>query len=120
MRAEDGFLLGHLDAMGEAEKLEAAAVGEDGPVPAHEAVQAAQGGDHLFARPQGEMVGIAQDHFRPAWRERCSISSPLTLPCVATGMKAGSLHLAVRRGKDAPPRGTVGIDVQQAEERMAS
>ena len=66
VRAEDGFLLGHFHAMGEAEDLEAAAVGQDRPVPAHEAVQAAQRGDYLFARPQREMIGIAQDHFRPA------------------------------------------------------
>ena len=51
--------------MGQAEQLEAAAVGQDRSVPTHEAVQSAEGGDDLFAGPQCEMIGIAQDHFRP-------------------------------------------------------
>ena len=50
--------------VGEAEDLEAAAVGEDGAVPVHEAVQAAQLGDELVAGPQGEVVGVAEDDLR--------------------------------------------------------
>ena len=69
VRPEDRFLLGHFDQMGEAIELEAAAVGQDRPFPAHEAVQSAQGGNHLFAGPQREMVGVAQDHFRPGGAE---------------------------------------------------
>ena len=46
-------VVGDLADLGEAEDLEAAGVGEDRPVPAHEAVQAAQLGDQLVAGPQG-------------------------------------------------------------------
>ena len=55
--------------VGQAEELKAAAVGEDGPVPAHEGVQAAQVADHGFARPQGEVIGVGQHHLRPGLAE---------------------------------------------------
>ena len=41
--------------------LEAARVGQDRPVPAHEPVQAAEPRDPLVARPQVEVVGVGQD-----------------------------------------------------------
>ena len=47
--------------LGEAVDLEAAAVGEDRPVPVHEAMQAAQLGDEVVAGPQGEVIGVAED-----------------------------------------------------------
>ena len=50
--------------MAEAENLEAAGIGEQGPLPGHEAVQTAQLA-HLFgARPQVEMVSIGQQDLR--------------------------------------------------------
>ena len=64
VRAKDGRLLGDFRVLGQAEELKAAAVGEDRAVPAHEAVQAAQIADHVFARPQRQMIGVAQDHLR--------------------------------------------------------
>ena len=53
VRAEDGGLVVILRLGGQAVDLEAAAVGEDGPVPAHEAVQAAQLGDERRRRAAG-------------------------------------------------------------------
>ncbi len=44
-----------------AEHLVAAGVGEDGPVPAHEAVQPACLLDHVDARPKVKVIGVAED-----------------------------------------------------------
>ena len=44
----------------EAEDLEAAGVGEDGPAPVHEAVQPAMRAQDFVARPQHEMKGVAE------------------------------------------------------------
>ena len=48
----------------EAPHLEAARVGEDRPLPAHEAVQAAVRGDHLEARAQPQVEGVAEHDLR--------------------------------------------------------
>ena len=75
-------------ALGQAEDLKAAAVGEDRPVPAHERVQAAERRDSLLARPQREVIRVARIICAPVSRSRPA-STPLTVPCVPTGMKAG-------------------------------
>jgi hypothetical protein len=46
----------------EREDLEAARVGEDGPVPRHEAVEPAELADERVAGAQVEVVGVAEDH----------------------------------------------------------
>ena len=75
--------------VGEAEDLEAAAVGEDRAVPAHEAVQAAERRD-ASARPAAARDdtcwrGSSARRFRAGW----PASTPLTVACVPTGMNAG-------------------------------
>ena len=50
---------------GQAEDLVAAAVGQERPVPAHEAVQAAEGGHEVVARAQHEVVGVGEEDRRP-------------------------------------------------------
>ncbi len=50
-----------LASLGEAEDLETAGIGEDGAVPGHESVQAAQGGDQFVAGAKVEVIGIGQD-----------------------------------------------------------
>ena len=60
VRAKHGRAIVDLEVGGQAEDLVAAAVGEDGPAPAHEAVQPAELGDDLVAGPQREMVGVAE------------------------------------------------------------
>ena len=47
--------------LGEAEHLEAAAVGQDRARPADEAVQAAAPRDQLVARPQQQVIGVGED-----------------------------------------------------------
>ena len=49
---------------GEAENLEAAAVGENGLVPVHEFVQPAGGADDVEAGAQIEMIGVAENDLR--------------------------------------------------------
>ena len=53
-----------IDALGQAEELKAAAVGENRPVPAHERVQAAERRDDLLAGPQRQMIRVGQNHLR--------------------------------------------------------
>ena len=48
-------------AVGEREDLEAAGVGDQRPVPAHELVQAAELGDPLGPGRQQQVVGVAED-----------------------------------------------------------
>ena len=57
-------LLGDLPEFREREHLEAAAVGQDRSLPAHEPVQAAELPHHFHARPHEEVIGIAEDDLR--------------------------------------------------------
>ena len=60
------------------EDLEAARVGQDRPVPAHEPVQPAELGDQLVAGPEVQVVGVAEHDLRPERRAPlpASASSP--------------------------------------------
>ena len=59
---EAAALLGELAHPREREDLEAAGVGEDRAVPAHEAVEPAGSGDHLGTGAQQQVVGVAEHH----------------------------------------------------------
>ena len=52
------------NAAAQAPDLEAARVGEDGPLPADEAVQAAELADHVQAGAQEQVEGVAEDDLR--------------------------------------------------------
>ena len=89
VRLEAGALLGDLHERAEAEDLVAAAVGEDRPGPADEAMQAAALGDQVVAGTE-----IAGDRcWRGRWPRRPPRGSrwvtPRTAPRVPTGMNAG-------------------------------
>lgn len=60
-RTETHPLLTDLAHLGEAEDLETARIGEDGPPPVHEAVQTAELGDQGRARTQHQVEGVAED-----------------------------------------------------------
>ena len=64
MRMEGYPLLADVAELCQAEYLKSAAVGQDGPVPAGELVQAAHVGNHLVAGTQMQMIGIAQHDLR--------------------------------------------------------
>ena len=59
--SEGDALFGDLASMGQREDLEAAGIGEDGAAPFAEPVQAAVRLDHLQARTQVEVEGVAED-----------------------------------------------------------
>ena len=74
---------------GQAEELKAAAIGQDRAVPAHEAVQSAQRGDHFFARAAAPGDRCCPATIcAPVGTELIDLQ-PLDGPCVPTGMKAG-------------------------------
>ena len=86
---EGDRLLRHLGDLGQRHDLEAAGVGEDRPLPAHEAVQAAEPRHPLGAGPQHQVVGVAEDDVGAGLAATWSTVSALTVPAVPTGMKAG-------------------------------
>ncbi len=54
-------LFAALAQMVERVELKAPRIGEDGTVPAHEAMQAAELRDHVLAGPEVEVIGVRQD-----------------------------------------------------------
>jgi hypothetical protein len=60
-RGEVHALFGDLAHLAQRKHLEAAGVGQDGLVPADELVQAAELADHLQARAQPQVEGVAED-----------------------------------------------------------
>ena len=64
----DAVVVDRGERVAQREDLEAAGVGQDRPVPAHEAVQAAELGDQLVAGPEVQVVGVAEQDLRPERR----------------------------------------------------
>ena len=60
VRLEAHALLAHLADARQRHDLKAAAIGEDGPVPAHEVVQAAKARDALRPGAQHQMIGVGE------------------------------------------------------------
>ena len=60
-RAEVDALFGHLRELEEGDHLEAPRVGEEAPLPGHEGVESAALVQDLFAWPQSQVVGVAQN-----------------------------------------------------------
>ena len=60
--AEDGPLVVDLEIGCETEDLEAAGVGENRPIPVHEAMEAAEFGDDGIAGAEGEVIGVSKDN----------------------------------------------------------
>ena len=61
MRAERHTALRYSAKLAERHDLEAAGIGQDRPVPAHETMQAAKPRDALRAWTQHQVIGIAED-----------------------------------------------------------
>ena len=96
--AEGGAAVGDPHLGGEAEHLEPAGVGEDGPVPAHEPVESAEVADEFVAGPQGEVVGVAEEDLRPGVLDHPR-GQPLDRGLGADGHEDGRLDRPVRRGE---------------------
>ena len=92
----------------QAEHLVAAAVGENGPRPPDEAVEAAAPRDEVVARAEEQVVGVAEDH-RGAGLLEVAHRQGLHGPARAHGHERGRLDLAVRGAEDAAPREPVAM-----------
>jgi hypothetical protein len=109
VRAELRALLAEPAQLGQAEDLEAAGVRENGPVPRHEPVESAHVAHQLVAGTQEQVIRIGEDDLGARGR-RSSGPRLLTLPCVATGMKAGvsrspcGVAMSPRRAAPSLPR----------------
>ena len=68
--AELDALVGQLHVVAVAEHLEAARVGKDGPIPAHERMESAHLGHQLGPRPHGQVVGVGQQNLGAKVMER--------------------------------------------------
>ena len=97
--------------MAQAEDLEAAAVRQDHAFPAHEAMQAAEAGDALGARPQAEMVGIGEDKRRTG-RAKLVGRQRLDRGLRADRHVHGRGHVAVRRVQHTGARAGARISLQ--------
>ena len=96
-------LLGDLAQLGQAEHLEAAAVGQDGAVPAGELVQPAQVGHQLVPRAQVEVVGVAEHDLGADLFEVLGGQAALDGAGGGHVLEGGGLHDAVDGGERAPP-----------------
>ena len=106
VRLEDDCVFSNLAQMLKAEALESAAVGENRPVPGHEAVQPAQAFDYLDSGSQVEMVGIGEDYLRADGLEVGRVER-LHGPQGSHRHERGRRHVAVRRMKRSAAGATI-------------
>ena len=64
MRVEAAAVFRELAHLRERKDLEAAGIGENRPVPSHELVKPARGGDYVGTWPQQKVVGVAENDLR--------------------------------------------------------
>ena len=106
--------------LAQADQLEAAAVGEDGAVPAHECVQAAGALDEVDARSQREVVRVAEQDVGAACAHLVRVER-LDRGVGAHRHEGGRPHLAVGGAQAAGARRSVpGIDGERAHDREPS
>ena len=125
VRPEGHALVGDPVPLGQAEDLEAARVGEDRPVPAHERVQAAERGHHLLTRPKRQVIGVGQEHPR-AGRSELVGRQPLDRRLRADRHERRRLDRPVRRLQQAGSRAepascasVVNVTGRRARDRTA-
>ena len=105
MGAEARPSLGHADLLREGEDLEAAAVGECGPLPAHERCHTAGLLDNRLARTQMKVVGVGKHH------AGTGLGNPANIDPLHAGKRRHRheqrrRHAPMRRRKHARPRPT--------------
>lgn len=90
MRGKGDPFLCDFPQLRQAEHLKPAGIGKDRPVPSGKAVQAAQFGHIFIARPQVQMIGVAQHHLTMVGLQiKCGQAAFDGACPVATFMKAG-------------------------------
>ena len=95
VRLKRHALLRNFGEFVEAEHLEAAAVGQNGMAPVHEAVQSAELLDQFMARSEVEMIGVPQDYLRTKIADRFGKECLYRALC-SHGHEDGRIHLAMR------------------------
>ena len=112
---DDAVVVDGEQRVAQREDLEAAGVGEDRPVPGHEAVQPAELGDQLVARPEVQVVRVAEHDLRP---ERAHLVGVQRLDgrLRSDGHEHRRAHLAVRGRQHAGAGGAVASgDAKRAD-----
>jgi hypothetical protein len=104
VRPETDPLLVDRAALAERERLVAAAIGQDRPRPADEAVQAPQAGDALVAGAQVEVIGVAEDDLG-AELDEVAVQRALHGALRPHGHEGRRRHGAVRGDEFAEARG---------------
>ena len=116
MRAEFDAVRFDFPDFGEAEDLEAAAVGENRLFPIHEFVQPAGGADDVESGTQIEMVGVAEDDLRAHLAEFARVER-LDAGLRADGHEHRRFHHAMRGGQPAKSRLCVRIGFEEFKHR---
>ena len=110
-----------LDLVGDAavahrEDLEAAGVGDDRPVPAHELVQAAEAGDELVAGVEEQVEGVAQHHVVAQGGDLAGLEA-LDRGLGGERDEGGRADVAVGGAQDAGPRARARVAREDGEGR---
>jgi len=114
VRAElDAVRLDFAD-FGQAENLEAAAIGQDRFVPVHEPMQTAGGGDDFESGPDVQMVRVAEDDLGATLDEFARVHG-LDGGLGAHGHVNRRFHGAARRGQATQPRLRSEIGLEEFE-----
>ena len=116
VRTELDAVLLDLADFREAENLEAAAVGQNRPVPIHELVQPAGGADDVEAGPDVQVIGVAENDLRAHLAEFARVER-LDAALRADGHEHRRLDDAVRGGQSAQARFGVRIGFEQFKHR---
>ena len=115
VRAKGDALVGKLAQLGQAEDLEAPAVGEDGAVPVHEAGKAAAFPDELGPGPKVQVVDVAQDDAGLDYLPQVARQDSLYRSLRADGHEGGRGNLPARQAEGAGAGlgfGVVGLDLK--------
>ena len=107
-RAERHAFLADLAHGAEAEDLETAGIGEDRPVPAHEAVQAAVGFDDFRAGAQHQVEAVGENHVGAGFPHLPGVQA-LHRAVGAHRHERGGAHLAAGEAQHAGPRRAVAL-----------
>jgi len=114
VRLEEDPFRRDLAQLGQAVDLEAAAVGEDRFLPAHEAMKSSGGADRFAPGTEVEVIGVGEDHFH-AEGFGLGGQEGLERPLRAHGHEGGRLYRAVRRYEPACPRAAAGVSSNPLE-----
>ena len=105
MRGKSNALFGNLAELGQTEYLESTAVSQDRPIPAGEFVQPPQIGHQFVARPQMQMIGVAEHNLRSNLPQVMGGQTAFDGTGGGYILKSRGLNRAVNRAEFAAPGG---------------